>query len=176
MTIYNKVVIISKEVALKKLQRMSLEIIEQHYSHIANIVFIGIDVKGTYIAEIVLQYLKQYSLPALPIIITMQIDKKVVGNCTRFSKEIDFKNKRVIIMDDVANSGYTLFLALQPLFQYKICQIQILVLIDRMHKMFPIKSDFIGTVVSTTLQDHIEVSFEQKQIKDIYLTTKKGHN
>ncbi|MBK7639421.1 MAG: hypothetical protein IPJ22_05095 [Bacteroidetes bacterium] len=59
-------------------------------------------------------------------------------------EKIDFENKAVVIVDDVGNSGKTLFYALQLFHQKLPKSIQIAILVDRMHKRFPIKADFVG--------------------------------
>jgi pyrimidine operon attenuation protein/uracil phosphoribosyltransferase len=59
--------------------------------------------------------------------------------------------------------------ALKPLLQQYPKSIQTMVLIDRMHKLFPVKPDYVGLTVATTLQEHISVEMNHEQIVGAYL-------
>ena len=83
--------------------------------------------------------------------------------------DINFNNKNIIVMDDVVNSGKTLLYALRPLLFSQPKRIQTLVLVERMHKLFPVKSDFVGLTVATALQDHIYVETVGNEIIGAYI-------
>ncbi|MBY0427207.1 MAG: phosphoribosyltransferase, partial [Cytophagales bacterium] len=74
------------------------------------------------------------------------------------------KKKVVILVDDVLNSGRTMVYSLKPFLNIEIKKLQTATLVDRNHKTFPIKADYVGYSLSTTLQDHINVSFEGDEI------------
>lgn len=78
--------------------------------------------------------------------------------------------KTVIIVDDVANTGKTLYYALKPVMQFSPKKVQAAVLVDRQHKLFPVSPDFVGLSLSTTLQEHILVEFDGKGNGTAYLT------
>ena len=78
-------------------------------------------------------------------------------------------NKNIIVCDDVANSGKTLLYALKPLLNTHPKRIQILVLVERMHKLFPIKPDYVGLCITTTLEDNIIVEVEDNEIAGAYI-------
>ncbi|MFX8624421.1 phosphoribosyltransferase family protein, partial [Acinetobacter baumannii] len=81
----------------------------------------------------------------------------------------DFNDKNVLIVDDVANSGKTLLYALKPLLSFHPKRIQTLVLVERMHKLFPVKPDYVGLSVATTLQDMIIVEVANNEINGAYI-------
>lgn len=85
------------------------------------------------------------------------------------SKQLDFNDKNILLVDDVANSGKTLLYALKPLLAFHPKRIQTLVLVERMHKLFPVKPDFVGLSVATTLQDNIIVEVEGDEITGAYI-------
>ena len=85
---------------------------------------------------------------------------------------IDFNNKNVLLVDDVCNSGKTLLYALKPLLNSHPKKIEVLVLVDRMYKQFPVKPNFVGLSVATTLSDFIEVIVENDEIKEAVLISK----
>jgi pyrimidine operon attenuation protein/uracil phosphoribosyltransferase len=79
------------------------------------------------------------------------------------------KDKVVIVVDDVLNTGKTMLYSLIPLVNDKARKIQTLVLVDRNHISFPVKANYVGTALSTTLQEHIEVTISKGKV-DVYLS------
>ena len=73
------------------------------------------------------------------------------------------ENKLVILVDDVANTGKTLFYALSPLMTVQTKIVKIAVLVDRMHKTFPVRVDIVGMSLATTIQEHISVILNSEQ-------------
>jgi pyrimidine operon attenuation protein/uracil phosphoribosyltransferase len=63
----------------------------------------------------------------------------------------------VIVVDDVANSGRTMFYALRPLMDIPTRQVEVAVLIDRTHKTYPVRPDYVGLSLATTLLEDIQV-------------------
>jgi pyrimidine operon attenuation protein/uracil phosphoribosyltransferase len=163
-----KNLILSKEVAEKKMQRIALEIAAQLYGENDPLVIIGIAGSGMVIAEKLLALLQP--LLQIPIqIISCQLNKKKPEEIT-YSGEADFNNKNVLMVDDVTNSGRTLLYALKPLLQFYPRSIQTMSLVERMHKSFPVKIDYIGLSIATTLQDHIQVEVENGEVIGAYIS------
>ncbi|HEX8332248.1 MAG TPA: phosphoribosyltransferase family protein [Segetibacter sp.] len=159
--------ILSREVAEKKMKRIALEIAEQLNEETQPLVLIGIKDSGLVIAEKMLEILK----PLLGIevqILSCSMNKKVPTNVT-FSRVLNFDNLNVVIIDDVTNSGRTLLYALKPLMDFHPKRVQTLALVERMHKTFPIKPDYVGLSVATTLQEHIHVEVENGEVTGAYL-------
>ena len=69
----------------------------------------------------------------------------------------DLRGKPVIIVDDVANTGRTIFYAVQPLLRVIPKKVEVAVLVDRKHKSFPVKADYVGLSLATTLLEDIDV-------------------
>lgn len=78
-------------------------------------------------------------------------------------------NENVVLVDDVLNSGSTLIYAAKYLLNQPIKQLVTTVLVDRIHRKFPIKADFVGLSLSTTLQEHIEVRFNEEDETSVFL-------
>jgi pyrimidine operon attenuation protein/uracil phosphoribosyltransferase len=160
--------VLTKEVAEQKLQRLALEIAEQLEGDDAEIIIIGIRISGKVVADKVGALLSQHL--SVPIKIISVILNKVNPKEVFLSEpNIDLNNKNVIVADDVVNSGKTLLYALRPLLYYQPKRIQTLVLVERMHKLFPVKSDYIGLTVATTLQDNIVVETKDGEIIGAYI-------
>ena len=74
-------------------------------------------------------------------------------------KSVEIKDKVVILVDDVLNSGKTLMYAVSEFLSVPLINLSTLVLINRNHNRYPIKADFEGMSLSTTLNEHIHVVF-----------------
>jgi pyrimidine operon attenuation protein/uracil phosphoribosyltransferase len=79
------------------------------------------------------------------------------------------KNGFIVLVDDVLNSGKTMQYALTEILQFPTKAIKTLTLVDRTHRRFPIKADFFGLRLSTTLQERVEITIKDDEIK-AYLT------
>ena len=153
--------ILTAEVAEKKISRMALEIAERNYSE-PEIIFLGIKDNGTVIAaKIAAQLAKVFS--GRISVLELYIDKKHPGAIT-ITPSVDFNNKTVILVDDVANSGRTMLYALKPLLDQHPKRIQTLALVERTHKTFPVDVDYVGLSVSTTPDEHIYVDVENGEV------------
>ena len=163
----NRNYLLNKETAGHKLNRMALELAETLSGDDTPIVIMGIRNSGLVIAEKTGAFLKQY-LPNDIKVISISLDKNNPGEVT-LSEPITIDGLHVIIADDVTNSGRTLLYALKPLLEYHPKSIRTLVLVERMHKLFPVKPDYVGLSVATTLQDHIQVEVEDGEVVGAYI-------
>ena len=146
--------ILDQSTASRKLERIAYEIVENNLDE-QNIILVGIRDNGSIIAENIHQLLQQISNIKCELIY-LSLDKRSPGEI-QLSKEIDFNNKVIIVIDDVANSGRTMLYALKPFLAFHPKKIQTLVMVERTHKAFPVNSDYVGISVATTLQEHIYV-------------------
>ena len=160
--------VLTKEVAEQKLQRLALEIAENLDGESEEIIIIGIRISGKVVADKIGALLRNY-LPVPIKIISVVLNKANPKEIFFSEPNIDFTNKNIIVTDDVVNSGKTLLFALRPLLYFQPKRIQTLVLVERMHKLFPIKSDYIGLTVATTLHDHIMVETRDGEIMGAYI-------
>lgn len=158
--------ILDQSTASKKLQRMAYEIVENNLDE-SEIILVGIQDNGSVIAESIRQLLQQIS-PIQCELIYVSLDKREPGEIT-LSRQIDFNNKVIIIIDDVANSGRTMLYAIKPFLHHHPKKIQTLVMVERTHKAFPVNSDYVGLSVATTLQDHIIVEVEGSVVKGAWM-------
>jgi len=152
--------------AAKKLRRMAYEIIENNTGE-QELVLAGIRESGTVMAKNIQKLLAEISNVRTDLFI-VTLDKHFPTTVT-LSKEGNFDNKIIIVIDDVAMSGKTLLYAMQPFLAFHPKKIQTLVLVERSHKAFPVKPDYVGLSIATTLQEHIYVEAEGEVIKGAYL-------
>ena len=102
------------------------------------------------------------------MLIELSLNKKSPAEIV-LSKELDFNNKCILLVDDVANSGRTMLYALKPLLNQLPQQIETLVLVERTYKKFPIAVDYVGLSVSTTKQENIIVKVEHEEVAGAWL-------
>ena len=160
--------ILTKEIAYRKLQRMAYEIAEQNINE-EQIILAGIKENGSIIAKILVSLLKGIFKGKISII-EIAIDKKNPKNIS-LSEEINFDEKVIIVADDVANSGRTLLYALKPFLYFYPKKIQTLVLVERSYKEFPVATDYVGLSVSTALTEKIIVETSNNEIEGASLIT-----
>ena len=71
-----------------------------------------------------------------------------------------YTNKALVLVDDVLNSGTTLIYGVKHFLEVPLKKFKTAVLVDRNHKQYPVKADFKGISLSTTMREHIEVVLE----------------
>ena len=88
---------------------------------------------------------------------------------TSLSKE-EYANKGLIVVDDVLNSGTTLIYAVRHFLDVPLTKFKTAVLVDRNHKKYPVKADFKGISLSTSLLEHVRVVFDDNGQNSAYLS------
>jgi pyrimidine operon attenuation protein/uracil phosphoribosyltransferase len=158
--------ILTKEVAEKKMRRMALEILENNIDE-NEIIIAGIRESGSVLARVIQKMIGEFSSIKTELI-TITLDKKQPSEVT-LSKTFDFNNKVIIVIDDVSNSGKTLLYALKPFIDSHPKKIQTLVLVERTHTSFPVRPDYVGLSIATTIQEHIFVEVKGEEVTGAYL-------
>lgn len=147
----------------KKIRRISLQIIESNIDE-DEIIIAGIENNGYLIAEKISDEIKNISKKNITLC-NIIIDKKNPRNEIIVSLDSDnYENKSIIVVDDVLNSGSTLMYAVKYFLETKIKKLKTAVLVDRNHKKYPIKADFKGLSLSTSIQNHVEVLIDKNGI------------
>ena len=91
------------------------------------------------------------------------IDKKNPLNAIDTTlKSSDYEGQSVVLVDDVLNSGSTLIYGVKHFLDVPLKQFKTAVLVNRNHKKFPVKADFKGISLSTSLNEHVEVVLKGK--------------
>lgn len=141
----------------QKIKRLAIEILENNFTE-SEIILIGINNTGMKFAELLYERLQEissiaFSLAHIQINPPNPLDPPVKLNIPTSS----LTNKTVIMIDDVANSGRTFFYACLPVMEVLPKKVETVVLVNRTHKSFPIKVDYVGIELATTLQENIKV-------------------
>lgn len=158
--------ILSREVSEKKMRRMAYEILENNINE-KEIILAGIRESGSVVARTIQRMLAEISSVKTELV-TLSLDKKQPKEVS-VSPSADFNNKVIIVIDDVSNSGKTLLFALKPFLDTHPKKIQTLVLVERSHTSFPVRPDYVGLSIASTIQEHIYVEVEGETITGAYL-------
>jgi pyrimidine operon attenuation protein/uracil phosphoribosyltransferase len=158
--------ILDSATAEKKLRRMALEVVENNLDE-KEVILAGIRESGTVIARTIQRMIGEISSLKAHLI-TVTLDKREPRDI-QLSETLDFDNKVIILIDDVSNSGKTLLYALKPFLAFAPKKIQTLILVERKHNSFPVRPDYIGLSLATTLQEHIFVEVDQDTVTGAYL-------
>ncbi len=148
--------IMNHQKVIQKVKRMAFQIWEEHYDK-KKLIIAGVNTNGYLFGQLLSRALREISDieiedyrisldPSAPHLKSIQLDPLNV--C---------KDSHVIVTDDVANTGRTLFFACQPFLSHLPSTIEAAVLVDRKHKAYPIQVDFVGLSLATTLKEHIDV-------------------
>ena len=160
--------ILDKNQLQQKVNRLAWQIYERNYLE-SEIIVVGIQKRGVELAKRISKVI--ISISDIKVIeATVQLDKDnpydsdLVFNLT----ETDIENKVVILVDDVLNSGKTLMYAASEFLTVPLIKLSTVVLVNRNHNRYPIKADYEGMSLSTTLQDHVNVVFGKEE--GVYLS------
>jgi pyrimidine operon attenuation protein / uracil phosphoribosyltransferase len=164
--VQTRTAILDEESVKRKIKRMALEVAEQNTSE-KEVILAGIVGNGETVAHSIAKELENIASFSVRVI-TIQLNKRELSDVA-LQPSVDMKDKTIIIVDDVANTGKTLFYALKPFISSSPKKIQTLALVERSHKQFPIQTDYTGLSIATTLQEHIAVETEGERITGAWL-------
>lgn len=164
-----KVTILSTEDVQQKTTRIAYQIVENNYDE-KEIFLVGIKPNGFVYATQLKKEIERIDGIKVHLLALTLNKQKPLESEIKLESFVSLNDKTVIIVDDVANTGKTLYYALKPIMEFSPKKVQAIVLVDRQHKLFPVSPDFVGLSLSTTLQEHIQVEFNAKGESTAYLT------
>jgi pyrimidine operon attenuation protein/uracil phosphoribosyltransferase len=145
----------------QKIRRIAYQIYETNSSE-KEIILAGIVGNGYIFAEKLMEVLNEIS-PLNVIICKVIIDKKNPLNSITTSLNVDeYKNKSLVLVDDVLSSGTTLIYGIKHFLNVPLKKFKTAVLVNRNHKKYPVKADFKGISLSTSVKEHIQVEFSDE--------------
>lgn len=146
----------------QKIRRIAYQIYETNSSE-KEIILAGIVGNGFVFAEKLMEYLQDISTLKVTIC-KVTIDKKNPLKPIYTSLEIkDYENKSLVLVDDVLNSGTTLIYGIKHFLEVPLKKFKTAVLVNRNHKKYPVKADFKGISLSTSIKEHIQVVFSKEE-------------
>ena len=157
-----KNIILNHQEIEHKIRRIAYQIYET-FADEQEVVIAGITSNGFILAQKIGQILNEITEINI-ILCEVKIDKVHPANPinTSVAPEV-YQNKCIVLVDDVLNSGTTLIYGVKHFLEVPVKKFKTVVLIDRNHKKYPVKADFKGISLSTSLQEHIQVVFENEE-------------
>ena len=164
----NRIQLLNKQQTQQKIKRIAFEILENNFNE-KELVLIGVEGMGYIFAQLLRAELNEISKLKLSII-KIFLDKNApLQSDIKLEADINLKNKVVILVDDVLNTGRTLVYSLKPFLNTQVKKIQTAVIVDRDFKSFPVSADYVGYSLSTSLKDHVSVILDNKDSFGVYV-------
>lgn len=153
----------------QKIRRLAIEILEKNFEE-PEIILAGINNNGMTFARLLLEELKMITRQTITLTRLSLNPANPVSSEVRLEIPIEqVRDKVVIIADDVANTGRTIFYACKPFMVTLPKRIEAAVIVDRTHKSFPVNVDYVGLSLATTLLENIDVRIRDVEEYGVYL-------
>ena len=154
--------ILTHEQIQHKIKRIAYQIYEANVDE-KEIIIAGIDGGGLNFAKKIQRVLQKIT-DADIVLCKVSMDKSnpVKSGVEISIPEIEYSNKSIVLVDDVLNSGTTLIYGVHHFLKVPVKQLKTAVLVNRNHKKYPVKADYKGISLSTSLQEHVHVKFQAK--------------
>lgn len=163
-----RTVVLEHDRIQRKLRRMAFRLYEDNVRETA-LVLVGIAPRGAKLGARLKVLLEEIS-PLKIDLLEIALDKDdPLNKPVRFNvQDGELDGRVVILVDDVLMSGRTLMHAAAHLVKSPLKRLTTVVLVDRLHRAYPIRADIVGLTLSTTLQEHISVELGKKDT--VYLS------
>ena len=144
----------------KIIKRIAFQIHEKNLNE-SEIILIGILKNGFILSNLIEKELQKISKSKIQLL-SIKVNKKSPLDSIKLSSDLnEIKNKSLVLIDDVLNSGKTLIHCVKYLLDVPLANFNTVVLIDRNHKKYPIKIDFKGLSLSTSIKENVSVVFDK---------------
>tara|TARA_B100000965_G_C19587708_1_gene756540 strand:- start:528 stop:1019 length:492 start_codon:yes stop_codon:yes gene_type:complete len=150
--IKSKQTILNSSEIKSKINRISISIIEDFYNR-KNITIVGFKKNGYIIGKLIKENIESnHPMNVRLHKIEVQKNKYIIYPELKKSHK-----QNIFLVDDVLKSGKTIIYGVGEILKYNIESLKTIILVNRNHHKFPIKADYVGLNLSTTLKEHIEV-------------------
>lgn len=156
-------IILNQQEIAYKTRRMAYQIYET-FPDETEVVIAGIASNGYVFAQLLateLEKISDITVTLCEVIINKQQPLEPIQTSLPAA---DYTNKSLVLVDDVLNSGTTLIYGVKHFLNVPLKKFKTAVLVDRNHKQYPVKADFKGLSLSTSMQEHIIVELQGNEI------------
>ena len=156
--------ILNNDEILHKTRRIAYQILESNVNE-KEVILAGISGNGYVFATRIQNILNEISnlkITLCEVYVNKKEPRKEIT--TSIPKEA-YENKSLVLVDDVLSSGTTLIYGVKHFLEVSLMKFKTAVLVNRNHKNFPVKADFKGISLSTSLKEHIKVEFTENSAK-----------
>lgn len=159
----NDNIILSSTEIHQKIRRIAFQIYETN-SNEDEIIIAGIASNGYLLAEKIVNVLREVSDIHIHICKVVLDKKNPLQPITTSLSPEEYQNKPIVLVDDVLHSGTTLIYAIKHFLEVPLKKFKTAVLVNRNHKKYPVKADFKGISLSTSIKEHVSVTFNEDEI------------
>ena len=157
----NRSIILDNQQIESKVRRIAYQIYESNVNE-EDLIIAGIDAGGYALAKMLKKNLDGIS-PIQSKLCKVVLDKSnPLNTVTTSLPKKDYEHKSLVLVDDVLNSGSTLMYAIKHFLDVPLKQFKTAVLVNRNHKRYPVKADFKGISLSTSLNEHVKINLTKK--------------
>ena len=146
----------------QKIKRIAYQIYESNSSE-KEVIIAGIVGNGFTFSKKIAGVLEEISTIKVTLCEVIIDKKKPLQPVTTSITVTEYKNKPLILVDDVLNSGTTLIYGIKHFLEVPLKRFKTAVLVNRNHKKYPVKADFKGISLSTSIKEHVLVEFNKKE-------------
>ena len=154
-------IILNNQEIEHKIKRIAYQIYETFVDE-PEIVIAGIASNGFVFAKKIAAELEQISTLNVTLCEVFINKQNINVPITTSLPKEQYENKGLVLVDDVLNSGTTLIYGVKHFLDVPLKKLKTAVLVDRNHKKYPVKADFKGISLSTSLLEHVQVVFDEK--------------
>jgi len=151
-----------------KIKRISLEVYEEVFNDKKLTVF-GISKNGYEIAKKIKNFLEEYTNLEINIY-KIDILKRDKSDEIKIEEKYEINNSTVLLVDDVMQSGKTLQFVISNLIKFNPSKIKTSVIVNRDQTLFPVKIDFSGVKLSTSVNEHVNFIVDEKKEFSVFLS------
>ncbi|WP_397446844.1 phosphoribosyltransferase family protein [Polaribacter sp. R77954] len=163
MTIEGNIILNTTQIN-QKIRRIAYQIYETN-SNEKEVIIAGIVGNGYLLSEKLVKILNEISTLKITLCQVNINKKKPLEAISTSLKVEDYKNKPLILVDDVLNSGTTLIYGVKHFLEVPLKRFKTAVLVNRNHKKYPVKADFKGVSLSTSIKEHVQVDFFEDEAR-----------
>lgn len=161
--------IITHKQVKQKIKRLAIEILEHNFDQKV-IYLMGINNNGYRFAKLIQKEMQSVGGVEIHLInVRVNAAHPLDQEVTISVDTTSLSGQTIVLVDDVANSGRTLFYATKPLMDILPGKLEAVVLVDRTHKVFPINVDYVGLSLATTLKQDIQVDLDDGRAFSVLL-------
>ena len=157
-----KNIILNTLAVSQKTRRIAYQILESN-SNEKEVIIVGIIGNGLLFAKEIVRDLNQISDIKTTLCEIVINKKNPLEKVSTTLSEEDYKNKSIVLVDDVLNSGATLIYGVKHFLNVPLKRFKTAVLVNRNHKKYPVKADFKGISLSTSIKEHVVVEFNENE-------------
>jgi len=157
-----KNIILNTLAVSQKTRRIAYQILESN-SNEKEVIIVGIVGNGLLFAKEIVRDLNQISDIKTTLCEIVINKKNPLEKVSTTLSEEDYKNKSIVLVDDVLNSGATLIYGVKHFLNVPLKRFKTAVLVNRNHKKYPVKADFKGISLSTSIKEHVVVEFNENE-------------